>query len=664
MKRNACNRRWLALLGVLLMFALGAGAVPVQAQPELPTALSFSSSNIRLAGGLVIHSSPTLADLTGDGLPEILIGTTAQNGADGNKPNRPIRLVAMRSNDTELWSVPVDAPINSSPAVGDIDGDGQPEVVITTGGDVGDRRRRGGLQVYDRAGNLRWRFDTIDDVPKDGYPDGAFSSPTLCDVDGDGKQEIAFGGWDRQIYLVNHDGSARWNNLNIYPNMAPRAGYHNADTVWSTAACADLNADGENEIIIGADITGGGKLPDGTVTQNGGFIYVFDKDGDVLVRRFIDEAVFSSPAVADLDGDSVPEIIVGTSYYWWNATGRTKTNYVYVFRTDNVFGALPYADPAKLPDAAGWPQVTPYPGFSSPAIGDLDNDGDLEVVIGAGNPFINTGDAIAGAGMVHAWHHDGAPVAGWPVSPKNDINMDATIFGSPVIADLDGDGVVEVLISMVWDIHVYDVSGNLQTRLKTMYTVASTPAVGDTDGDGVADVFIGSSNALGDTSSGYLWHFRATDGTLGATPWPMFHRSASLDGYYAVVKPAELTLLNENVWALADIDIPSQLDQATTSLGLQNTGGAPLTWSVQYVSAAGADQVGIDIAPAGGELSPKASATVQVTIDATTLDEGVYDLGWLQIDGFDGDESLPSALVPVSLYVGEVEYLYLPITQR
>ena len=51
-----------------------------------------------------------------------------------------------------------------------------------------------------------------------------------------------------------------------------------------------------------ADITGGGRLPDGTRTQNGGFIYVFDKDGNVLVRRFVDEAVFSSPAVADLDG--------------------------------------------------------------------------------------------------------------------------------------------------------------------------------------------------------------------------------------------------------------------------------------------------------------------------------------------------------------------------
>jgi hypothetical protein len=659
------QQRWKSIgLSLLLLAGLLAGeALPVQAQPETPDALAFNTANVKLSGGLVIHSSPTLADLTGDGVPEILIGTTAENGASANQPNRPIYLTALRGNDTVLWSVAVDAPINSSPAVADIDGDGQPEVLITTGGDVSDRKRQGGLMVFDRAGNLRWRYKTIDDVPKDGYPDGAFSSPTPCDVDGDGKLEIAFGGWDRQIYLFNHDGSARWNNLNLFPSMAARAGYHNADTVWSTAACADLNADGQGEIIIGADITGGGRLPDGTQTQNGGFVYVFDKDGNVLVRRFVDEAVFSSPAVADLDNDGRPEIVIGTSYYWWNATGRTKTNYVYAFRTDNVFGSLSYADPAKLPDLAGWPQTTPYPGFSSPAIGDLDGDGDLEVVIAAGNPFVSTGDAIAGAGMVHAWHHNGSPVAGWPVSPKNDVNMDATIFGSPVIADLDGDGAQEVLIGMVWDIHVYGSNGALKTRLKTMYTVASTPAVGDTDGDGRADVFIGGSHAQGDTSSGYLWHFRSTSGQLGDAPWPMFHRSAALDGYYAVANPPELFLLTDALILLADIDIPAQLQEVSTNLSLQNSGGSAMNWSAQYVSAAGG-LASITVSPASGALNPGGSVTVQIKVSTSGLSQGTHNLGSIEINASGDDETLPAVEVPVSVYVGEVDYLYLPVTRR
>lgn len=649
-------------ISLLLLVSLLAGSpLTAQAQPETPAALAFTSTNVKLSGGLVIHSSPTLADLTGDGLPEILIGTTAQNGASSNQPNRPMYLTALRSNDTILWSAPVDAPINSSPAVADIDGDGQPEVLVTTGGDVSDRKRQGSLMAFDRSGNLRWRFTTLDDVPKDGNPDGAFSSPTLCDVDGDGKLEIAFGGWDRQIYLINHDGSPRWNNLNSYPGVPARPGYHNADTVWSTAACADLNNDGKNEIIIGADITGGGRLPDGTRTQNGGFLYVFDGNGNVLVRRFLDEAIFSSPAVADLDNDGVLEIVVGTSYYWWNESGRSKTNYVYAFRTEKVFSALPYADPAKLPNAPGWPQTTPYPGFSSPAIGDLDNDGDLEVVIAAGNPFAATGDAIPGAGMVHAWHHNGAPVAGWPINAKNEANMDATIFGSPVIADLDGDGAQEVLVAMVWDIHVYGANGALKTRLKTMYTVASTPAVGDTDGNGKADVFIGGSHAQGDPSSGYLWHFKSTSGSLGAAPWPMFHRSATLDGYYAVARPPEVSLLTNSLLLLADINIPAQRREIKITISLMNSGGSPMTWSAQPTGAASAS---VKVSPASGELQPGGSVALEVTINTSNLDEGTHDLGAIQIDAGGNGSALPAVQVPVSVYVGAVEYQYLPITRR
>lgn len=650
------------IIPLLIFGAVAIGAEPVRAQPTSPDALAFSSSDIKLPGGAIVHSSPTLADLTGDGIPEVIVGTTAQNPAAGNSPNRPIYLVALRGNDSILWSVQVDAPINSSPAVGDINGDGQPEVVITTGGDVGDRKRQGGLLVFDRFGNQRWRFTTIDDVPKDGFPDGAFSSPALCDVDGNGTLEIAFGGWDRQIYLFNHDGSPRWNNLNLWPGMSARAGYHNADSVWSSAACADLNGDGEHEIIIGADITGGGILPDGTRTQDGGYLYVFNKDGTPLVRRFLDEAIFSSPAVADVDDDGKLEIVVGTSYYWWQAKGSTKTNYVYVFRTDNVFGALPYADPAKLPDAQGWPQVTPFPGFSSPAVGDLDGDGKLEIVIGASHPTL-VNDNLPGSAMVHAWHHNGAPVTGWPVTPKNDQGKDAHTFGSPVIADLDGDGELEVLFASVWDIHVYGANGVKKALLKTMLTVASTPAVGDTNGDGRADVYIGSSNALGDMSFGYLWHHRATSGQLGDTPWPTFRRSPTLDGHLVMVAPPAVDLLTSNVAVMADIDDPTQMQTVEGTIGLENTGGSPLDWSAEHLSAAAADD-NITITPSSGQIQPDATAAILVRIRTSGLAPGAHDMGTIRIDVSSDQEALPSLDVPVSVRVSEVDYVYLPLARR
>ncbi len=479
-------------------------------------AATFTTTSHALQAGEIEHSSPTLADIDGDGIEEIVIGTKtrAPSGKEyGGK------LIVMQGNGTLLWSYDLNAPVNGTPAVGDIDHDGDPEIIVSLGGDVSDLNHQGGIMALDHKGNPLWTFRTVDDQAPTGYSDPVFSSPTLCDVDGDYDLEIAFGGWDRNIYLLDHEGKSLWNDM---PGQHTGQGFHNGDTIWSTAACADLNKDGYNEIIIGADITGGGILPDGYQTQNGGFLYVFDRNGTILVRRYLPETVFSSPAVADLDGDGNSEIVVGTGYYWWDVTGRTMDSYVYAFDTSLVFGDKDYSDPTKLPYLAGWPQKTTYPGFSSPALADLDGDGDLEIVIGSGDPYQLKG-------KVHAWHHTGASVNGWPVTPQNWQGNNVHIISSPTIADIDNDGGLEILFSMLWDIQVYNADGTYQEALPTLYTVVASPAIGDTDGDNKVDIWIGSANDH-EKDHGYLWNFESDTTGIGEKPWPMFHRDEKNTG--------------------------------------------------------------------------------------------------------------------------------------
>lgn len=621
--------------------------------PHSPSAIgvaAFSSSRYQLPGGIVVHSSPTLADVDGDGFPEVLIGTTACGG-DPCSYNRPTLLVVMKGNGTILWSKDVGAPINSAPAVGDLDGDGDMEVVVSLGGDVKDTNHHGGVVAYDHNGNQLWRFYT-QDHNHDGWRDGVFSSPTLCDVEGDGNLEIAFGGWDQRIYLLDRYGNPIWNNL---PAGFSGPGYYNADSIWSTAACADLNRDGTLEIIIGADITGGGILPDGTTTQDGGFLYIFDKDGRVLVRRYLPETIYAAPAVGDLDGDGDLEIVSGTGWYWWNAHGRTEQPYVYVFDTGRVFdSSRHYSDPEKLPFFPGWPQPTDYPGFSSPALADLDGDGDLEIVIGTGHPDLPNDD-IQGAGSIYVWHHTGASFTGWPVHPKNAQNYDAPIFSSPTVADVDGDGRPEILFTMLWDVQIYSANGALKNRLGTYWTVWGSPAVGDTDGDGYPEVWIGGSYYF-DSSYGYLWRFESdVQGTRAEAPWPMFHRDLQHTGYHPM--PPQMTVSPPSLYVLHPYG-GTETEQAV--LSIRNVGDGSFIWGVSEKPA------NTLINPPNGTAFYTSTVHATVMVTTTGYTTGTYSLGNIVITGTVNSSPVAGspATIPVTLYVGQVHRVYLPLILR
>ncbi len=119
----------------------------------------------------------------------------------------------------------------TAPAVGDLDGDGRPEVVI--GGESGRFRIVAGSETSLFAGM---------DV-------GDFSSPCLVDFDGDGDLDLLSGNGEGKVILIPNQGTARKPH---FPQVSTPGALAAIDVGDSSAlACGDVNGDAQADLIVG-----------------------------------------------------------------------------------------------------------------------------------------------------------------------------------------------------------------------------------------------------------------------------------------------------------------------------------------------------------------------------------------------------------------------------
>jgi hypothetical protein len=417
------------------------------------------------------------------------------------------------------WPVSVGADVNSNPVLGDVNRDGNEEVVVAGG--------TGGIHVYTGRGEELYGWPKCAGAQVDG-------SPALGDVDSDGWLEIAVGSVNDSIYVFGHSG-------------ARITAVGTGGDVHSTPAIGDLDKDGSLDVVCSSEdskvyafksngnaITGwpvtlGGNIPGGgpaladlngddsleVVTSGYDFkVYALKPHGanltgwPVSTGRKVRERV----AIGDIDGDSQYEVVATSesdSAYAWNKDGSR---------------------------CSGWPvYVASSLDYAAPSLGDIDGDGSPEIVFGS------DGDSV------YAFNGNGSKASGWPKY------VDGKVRGSVLIVDIDQDAEYEV-VAVTDNGKIYAFNGN-GTNVNANWwpkTYGGTgyqrsPAIGDANGDSELDIFVGST----DTDKIYAY-------SLGSTPsnntyeWRMYGHDWNRTSRYGFAPTAPVPVLFTDLIANLD----------------------------------------------------------------------------------------------------------------
>ena len=233
-----------------------------------------------------------VADVNHDGAPEVLWGA----GQNDTGPDHLYVASASGDHTIQYQSPDLEGPF-LGPVIGDLDGDGKPELVVcSTYSDAG--YSSGRILVFDLATlSLRAISPPVAD-------NGAFTGEhdlKLCDLEGDGRKEVVIAGdkfYDGLIEIYGFDTSntftLKWSNTDM-PQGSP----------FNRVAVTDLDGDGVPEIIGVNSVADSGS--------DGVYLYIYDypaTDNPFRSVALASDSFDPDLVVQDLNNDGSKEIAV------------------------------------------------------------------------------------------------------------------------------------------------------------------------------------------------------------------------------------------------------------------------------------------------------------------------------------------------------------------
>ncbi len=255
------------------------------------------------------------------------------------------------------------------------------------------------------------------------------------------------------LYLWHPDGSAPVDadGSGSTPGDFTTLGAGNDKGYWGGPSVADL--DGGTKEIIGP-------------TWDTHSIYVFDLAGQSKPGWpvTLGDAMYSAVAVADLQGDGLKELVVGSNGY-----------NIYALRANGTELMDGDDNPATL---GVFKRTGGMYNYGSPALAPLQNDGTIAIVYGATDAHL------------YAWRYDGTNLPGFPV------HLAAGASSSAAVGSLDGPaGPLSIALPAMCDsLYVFGADGSrrpgfpVRCPLGSTYGKHPSPALADMNGDGYLDI--------------------------------------------------------------------------------------------------------------------------------------------------------------------------------
>jgi len=353
------------------------------------------------------------------------------------------------------WPFSDSDKILGAPAIFDINQDGENEIIFSD--------YSGRVFIANFNGEILFNFDTGNQI---------WSSPTIADLNNDGTYEIIISSKDQYLYVLNNNaelimsynanqyllGTPAIGNIDLDPDLEIIfGGYSNQGNIYAInldgtdvigfpiqinekiqrgVALADLNQNNLSDIIFGTD---------------SGNIYALYDDGSIAFNVEVDGNIRSAPSIIKMGNEHL--ILVGSRddyLYGITELGEIKFSYYTGDKVD-----------------------------SSPII--LEYNNEVMIFFGSSN------------GNLYAIDTNGDNINGFP------INIGAAIESSPTIADFNGDGIPEIVVSSVSnDLKIYNLNGTTYTQIPIIFEFpfSGHPVIDDIDLDGDLEIFVGTTNGM------------------------------------------------------------------------------------------------------------------------------------------------------------------------